>query len=100
MPDHGKLAPWRFIGFEGEARRAAGEAIASAFRAKYPDAKPEHVAAERKNNHKNEDGCHRGSADRWLRPQADERARRTVARIYRRQNKRHAEMLRRHDPAE
>ena len=33
--------------FEGEARRAAGEAIASAFRAKYPDAKPEHIAAER-----------------------------------------------------
>jgi nitroreductase len=47
VPDHGKLAPWRFIVFEGEARRAAGEAIASAFRAKYPDAKPEHIAAER-----------------------------------------------------
>ena len=47
VPDHGTLAPWRFIVFEGEARRAAGEAIASAFRAKYPDAKPEHIAAER-----------------------------------------------------
>ena len=47
MPDHGKLAPWRFIVFEGEARRAAGETIAAAFRAKYPDAKPEHIAAER-----------------------------------------------------
>ena len=47
VPDHGKLAPWRFIVFEGEARRAAGEAIAGAFRAKYPDAKPEHVEAER-----------------------------------------------------
>ena len=47
VPDHGKLAPWRFIVFEGEARRAAGEAIAAAFRAKYPDAKPEHIAAER-----------------------------------------------------
>ena len=45
VPDHGKLAPWRFIVFEGEARRAAGEAIASTFRAKYPDAKPEHIAA-------------------------------------------------------
>ena len=33
-PDHGKLAPWRFIVFEGEARRSAGEAIATAFRAK------------------------------------------------------------------
>jgi nitroreductase len=48
VPDHGKLAPWRFIVFEGEARRTAGEAIAAAFRAKYPDAKPEHIAAERR----------------------------------------------------
>jgi len=47
VPDHGKLAPWRFIVFEGEARRSAGEAIAAAFRAKYPGAKPEHIAAER-----------------------------------------------------
>jgi nitroreductase len=46
VPDHGKLAPWRFIVFEGEARSAAGAAIAAAFRAKYPDAKPEHVEAE------------------------------------------------------
>src|SRR5208283_2462539 len=47
VPDHGKLTPWRFIVFEGDARRAAGEAIAAAFAAKYPDAKPEHVEAER-----------------------------------------------------
>ncbi len=47
VPDHGKLTPWRFIVFEGEARRTAGTAIATAFRAKYPDAKPEHVEAER-----------------------------------------------------
>jgi nitroreductase len=47
VPDHGKLAPWRFIVFEGDARRAAGEAIALAFRAKYPDAKPKQVEAER-----------------------------------------------------
>ena len=47
VPDHGKLTPWRFIVFEGDARYAAGEAIAAAFRAKYPDAKPEHVEAER-----------------------------------------------------
>jgi nitroreductase len=47
VPDHGKLAPWRFIVFEGEARRAAGAAIAAAFRVKYPEAKPEHVEAER-----------------------------------------------------
>jgi nitroreductase len=47
VPDHGKLAPWRFIVFEGDARAAAGDAIAAAFAAKYPDAKPEHVEAER-----------------------------------------------------
>jgi len=47
VPDHGKLTPWRFIVFEGEARRAAGAAIAAAFRLKYPDAKPEQVEAER-----------------------------------------------------
>src|SRR5436853_3427523 len=48
VPDHGKLVPWRFIVFEGEARLAAGEAIAAAFRTKYPDAKPEHVESEKK----------------------------------------------------
>jgi nitroreductase len=47
VPDHGKLVPWRFIIFEGEARLAAGEAIVAAFRAKYPQAKPEHADAER-----------------------------------------------------
>ena len=47
VPDHGKLTPWRFIVFEGNARKTAGDVIADAFRAKYPDAKPEHVEAER-----------------------------------------------------
>src|SRR5437870_4714495 len=48
VPDHGKLAPWRFIVFEGEARLAAGRAIEAAFRAKYPDAKPDQVDYEQK----------------------------------------------------
>src|SRR2546423_324476 len=47
VPNHGKLVPWRFIIFEGQAREAAGHVIAAAFCAKYPQAKPEHVAAER-----------------------------------------------------
>jgi nitroreductase len=47
VPDHGKLTPWRFIVFEAEARHKAGEAIATAFVAKYPDAKPDQVAFER-----------------------------------------------------
>src|SRR5712672_3958074 len=48
VPDHGKLVPWRFIVFDGDARLRAGEAIANAFRAKYPDAKPEQIDYERK----------------------------------------------------
>jgi len=48
VPDHGKLTPWRFIVFEGAARLAAGEAIAAAFRRKYPEATAEQVEAERK----------------------------------------------------
>jgi nitroreductase len=48
VPDHGKLAPWRFILFEGNARSAAGEAIASAFRADHPDATAEQIEFERK----------------------------------------------------
>ena len=31
VPDHGKLTPWRFIVFEGDARTAIGEAIADGF---------------------------------------------------------------------
>jgi nitroreductase len=48
VPDHGKLAPWRFIVFEGAARDAAGEAIAAAFQANRADATPEQIDFERK----------------------------------------------------
>jgi nitroreductase len=48
VPDHGKLTPWRFIVFEGEARLKAGEAIVAAFVAKYPDSKPEQIEFERR----------------------------------------------------
>ncbi len=47
VPDHGKLVPWRFIIFEGEARLTAGATIEAAFRAKYPDSKPEQAEYER-----------------------------------------------------
>ena len=30
VPDHGKLFPWRFVVFEGEARRRAGDILAEA----------------------------------------------------------------------
>src|SRR3954465_15962013 len=46
VPDHGKLIPWRFIVFAGEARLKAGESIAAAFKTKYPDATGEQVAFE------------------------------------------------------
>src|SRR5262249_24986904 len=47
VPDHGKLVPWRFIVFDGDARLTAGAAIGAAFCQKYPDAKPEQVEYER-----------------------------------------------------
>lgn len=47
VPDHGKLTPWRFIVFEGDARLTAGESIAKAFRADRPDATPDQIAFER-----------------------------------------------------
>lgn len=46
-PDHGKLTPWRFIVFAGEARQRAGELIAAAFMAADPAAGAEAVAFER-----------------------------------------------------
>ena len=48
VPDHGKLTPWRFILFEGDSRVAAGERIASAFRADHPQATPDQVEFERR----------------------------------------------------
>lgn len=47
VPDHGKLAPWRFILFEGEARDKAGEIIASVFAAANPHASADQIAFER-----------------------------------------------------
>ncbi len=47
VPDHGKLTPWRFIVFTGDARLAAGNVIAEAFRADRADATPEQIEFER-----------------------------------------------------
>jgi nitroreductase len=47
VPDHGKLTPWRFIVFEGDARQAAGEKIAAVFAAGHPDATADQLAFER-----------------------------------------------------
>jgi nitroreductase len=47
VPDHGKLAPWRFLVFEGDARNAAGEVIAQIFRNDQPQATADQLAFER-----------------------------------------------------
>jgi nitroreductase len=47
VPDHGKLTPWRFIVFTGDARLSAGKIIADAFRANRADATPEQTDFER-----------------------------------------------------
>ena len=48
VPDHGKLAPWRFILFQGDARLKAGEIIAAVFKQDNSAAPPERVAIEAK----------------------------------------------------
>jgi nitroreductase len=48
VPDHGKLAPWRFLVIEGEARERIGATIAAAFGADEPDAAPDRVETERR----------------------------------------------------
>ncbi len=47
VPDHGKLAPWRFIVFEGEARARAGDILAGIVAADTPDASPKRLDLER-----------------------------------------------------
>jgi nitroreductase len=47
VPDHGKLAPWRFIVFEGEARARAGAACAEIFAAREPEVGEDRLAVER-----------------------------------------------------
>jgi nitroreductase len=47
VPDHGKLTPWRFIVFEGDARLRAGAIIAEVFAQQNPDASPAEIDAEK-----------------------------------------------------
>jgi len=48
VPDHGKLAPWRFIVFEGDARARAGAIIAEVFARKNPNAQPGEIEVEKR----------------------------------------------------
>ena len=47
VPDHGKLHPWRFIVFDGEARTEFSRKLETRFRVTEPDAPPERYALER-----------------------------------------------------
>ncbi len=47
VPDHGKLCPWYFVVFDGEARSQAGEILEWAWRDVEPKAAPAKMALER-----------------------------------------------------
>ncbi len=47
VPDHGKLAPWRFIVFEGEGRVRAGECLAEIMARREPGADAQRLDLER-----------------------------------------------------
>lgn len=47
VPDHGKLFPWRFIVFEGDARSRMGELLAATLRDTDPQATPDRIEQER-----------------------------------------------------
>lgn len=47
VPDHGKLTPWRFIVFEGDARARAGQAVAERYRELHPGHGEETLDAQR-----------------------------------------------------
>ncbi|MEL6318896.1 MAG: nitroreductase family protein, partial [Pseudomonadota bacterium] len=46
-PDHRRVAPYRFIVFQGEARGKAGEILADAFAAQEPEADTARLEKER-----------------------------------------------------
>ncbi|WP_103121463.1 nitroreductase family protein [Methylopila sp. Yamaguchi] len=49
VPDHGKLAPWRFIVIEGDARKALDLKLAALLKAQQPDLPPARIAAQENN---------------------------------------------------
>lgn len=48
VPDHGKLAPWRFIVYEGEGRDRAGEIVADVYAKAHPGADSSELAFEKR----------------------------------------------------
>lgn len=47
VPDHGKMFPWYFIVFEGDAREKIGDALEKAWLSENPDAAPAKIELER-----------------------------------------------------
>ncbi|WP_176083319.1 nitroreductase [Martelella sp. HB161492] len=47
VPDHGKLAPWRFVVFAGAAREEVGNGLSALVQAEDPAASEERLALER-----------------------------------------------------
>lgn len=47
VPDHGKLTPWRFVIFEGQARADFGEVLVRALKTNEPEAGEERITQER-----------------------------------------------------
>ena len=47
VPDHGKLAPWRFVLFEGLARADIGKIFAERWKVLHPDYNEESIAFQR-----------------------------------------------------
>lgn len=47
VPDHGKIAPWRFIVIEGDGRARAADLIGTVFATKHPEASAADIAAEK-----------------------------------------------------
>ncbi len=46
VPDHGKLAPWRYVLFDGDARAQFGQVLKQAFVEDHPDAEQERIDFE------------------------------------------------------
>ncbi len=46
VPDHGKLTPWRFIVFEGNAREKAGKIVVARYRELHPNHSEETLAVQ------------------------------------------------------
>ncbi|WP_338610282.1 nitroreductase [Pelagibacterium nitratireducens] len=48
VPDHGKLAPWRFVVYDGEARQQVGDRLLEIAKTKWPERDDEQLEIERK----------------------------------------------------